>query len=221
MPIYKNLSTRKKSSEASTLPSTSKGDIVVHNGSTNVRLPVGGQNQILSIDFLESTALKWIDQVTPGQKVLTSSTGDISNSTVTPLQVSALNLAISPNIVYQFQYFICYRSATAATGIRFSLSGSGIMVWNCRWVDTSGATSTSPDQNQLTPSIMSSFSNRGAGASGTTTSVDTANADMFCIIEGIINSSIGSTLILSFNSETGGVNTTVKAGTSLVMTKIN
>lgn len=40
-------------------PTTIKGDIVVHNGTTNVRLAGGTNGQVLSADSLEATGLKW------------------------------------------------------------------------------------------------------------------------------------------------------------------
>ncbi len=40
-------------------PSTTKADIIVHNGTTNVRLPVGLNGQVLTADSSEVTGLKW------------------------------------------------------------------------------------------------------------------------------------------------------------------
>jgi hypothetical protein len=41
-------------------PTTTKGDLIVSNGSDNVRLPVGGTNgHVLTVDSAESTGVKW------------------------------------------------------------------------------------------------------------------------------------------------------------------
>jgi hypothetical protein len=40
---------------------TTKGDLITHNGTTDVRLPVGTSGQILSSNPLSSTGLSWID----------------------------------------------------------------------------------------------------------------------------------------------------------------
>ncbi len=44
---------------STSLPTTTKGDLVVHNGTTNVRLPVGSNTQVLTADSAQSTGVKW------------------------------------------------------------------------------------------------------------------------------------------------------------------
>ena len=44
---------------STSLPTTTKGDLVVHNGTTNVRLPVGSNTQVLTADSSTATGLKW------------------------------------------------------------------------------------------------------------------------------------------------------------------
>lgn len=41
------------------LPSTSKGDLIVNNGTTNVRLPVGSDTFLLTADSAQANGLKW------------------------------------------------------------------------------------------------------------------------------------------------------------------
>ena len=41
-------------------PTTTKGDIIVHNGTTNVRLPVGDDNQILIASSSSVNGLEWV-----------------------------------------------------------------------------------------------------------------------------------------------------------------
>lgn len=40
-------------------PTNTKGDIIVHNGTTQVRLPVGLNDQILTVSTVETTGIKW------------------------------------------------------------------------------------------------------------------------------------------------------------------
>jgi hypothetical protein len=41
-------------------PTTTKGDLIVSNGSDNVRLPVGADNYVLVADSAEATGIKWM-----------------------------------------------------------------------------------------------------------------------------------------------------------------
>ncbi len=45
--------------QVTSLPTTTKGDIIVHNGTTNVRLPVGTNGQILEADSAVASGVKW------------------------------------------------------------------------------------------------------------------------------------------------------------------
>ncbi len=42
-------------------PTTTKGDLIVHNGITQIRLPIGTNSQILKVNNLTSTGLEWVD----------------------------------------------------------------------------------------------------------------------------------------------------------------
>jgi hypothetical protein len=46
---------------AQSLPTTTKGDIIVHNGSTDIRVGVGTNNQVLTADSAEASGVKWAD----------------------------------------------------------------------------------------------------------------------------------------------------------------
>lgn len=47
------------SSTVAPLPLTTKGDIVVHNGTRPVRFPVGTNGQVMVADSTSSTGIKW------------------------------------------------------------------------------------------------------------------------------------------------------------------
>ena len=42
-------------------PTTTKGDLIVHNGTDNVRLPVGSNDQVLVADSTQAAGAKWAD----------------------------------------------------------------------------------------------------------------------------------------------------------------
>ena len=44
---------------AGSLPTTTKGDVIVHNGTTDVRLPIGTNDQVLTADSAQTEGLKW------------------------------------------------------------------------------------------------------------------------------------------------------------------
>lgn len=51
------------------LPTTTKGDLVVHNGTKNVRLPVGTDGQILTADSSSPTGLSYTDPTAIENKI--------------------------------------------------------------------------------------------------------------------------------------------------------
>lgn len=66
-------------------PSTTKGDVIVHDGTNDVRLAVGTNGQVLSADSAETSGVKWI---TPTNGTVTSVTGAapivVATGTTTP-----------------------------------------------------------------------------------------------------------------------------------------
>jgi len=55
-------------------PLTTKGDILIHNGTKQSRLPVGLSNQILSVNLSNPTGLEWVDNLaTTKPSILNSS----------------------------------------------------------------------------------------------------------------------------------------------------
>lgn len=47
-------------------PTTTKGDLVVHTGTGNVRLPIGTNGQVLTADSVDANGLKWAAAGAPG-----------------------------------------------------------------------------------------------------------------------------------------------------------
>ena len=77
-------------------PTTTKGDLIANNGSGNVRLGIGSNNQILVADSTQSTGIKW---------------SNVSSATITTSITSAST--ITPNINYS-QYNVTALATTAA-----------------------------------------------------------------------------------------------------------
>ncbi len=129
---------------------------------------------------------------------------------------------------WKFEYLINYQAAALSTGIRLSVNHTGTVttfVWQFRWVDViATASSAAPKQGisaLAAGQCLGAFPARGKSTTsiGTTLSVDTINADMLIIIEGLAIVTVSGNLELWHGSEVAA-NTTVKAGSSLILTKI-
>ncbi|OGS07029.1 MAG: hypothetical protein A2270_06295 [Elusimicrobia bacterium RIFOXYA12_FULL_51_18] len=147
-----------------------------------------------------------------------------SNNTTNLVAITGLDTTVGIG-TYVFQYFIRYQSSAATTGVKFAVDHTGevsTFIANRRWVDLSATASTNaPDQNAVIAAgeVMGSSAVRAKNtAMGVSLSVDTANADMLMIIEGLMIVTASGDLQLLHGSETA-VATTVKAGTSLILTK--
>lgn len=148
---------------------------------------------------------------------------DVSNSTTTPAKITGLDQTLQPG-VYAFQYFIRYQAAATTTGVRFSVNFSGTVtsfVANTRYVDNSALAATAAaDQDAVGAAAqvlggMSARTKSDAGW-GTTISVDTQDADMLMIVEGLMTVTVAGDIQLYHGSEVAAAST-VKAGTLLIL----
>lgn len=62
-------------------PTTTKGDLIVHNGTNNVRIGVGSNGQVLIADSTQATGIKWASPAAAGFSFL-SGTGGVAYSTI-------------------------------------------------------------------------------------------------------------------------------------------
>ncbi|MBV6514153.1 MAG: hypothetical protein FMNOHCHN_03743 [Ignavibacteriaceae bacterium] len=62
-------------------PTTTKGDLIVHNGTTNIRLPVGTNNHVLTADSAETSGVKWAALPSAGNLSVTSKTANYTATT--------------------------------------------------------------------------------------------------------------------------------------------
>lgn len=170
-------------------------------------------------------AVKGSSAVTTSPTTVRCLTADQSNSTTTPTEVTGLSLPVAAG-TYTFKYSIRYQSSATGTGVKYSVNHTGTVAffvyWN-RWVDTSATASTAAaDQDAVAAAgqVMGAMAGRAKSTSGlgTTISVDTANADMLLIVEGLMEVTVAGDLELWHGSETAAA-TTTKTGSSIVLTK--
>jgi hypothetical protein len=164
--------------------------------------------------------------ITTGSILVAKLASDAANSSTTPAEVAGLTVA-APAGTYLFEYFVIYQTAATGTGIKFSVNHSGTVtsfVANWHVVDnTATAATAAADQDAIaaTAQVYSAFAARAKSTAGwgTTISVDTANADMFAKVEGIMVVTADGNLQLYSGSAVAASNATVKAGSSLRLTR--
>lgn len=187
-----------------------------------VGLPLDGTEQFPIVQGATSEKITALEM---GLQRVRALSADQSNSTVTPTKVTGLDTTTGTG-TFIFRYYVRYQSSVTTTGVKFDVNHSGTVtsfVWQQRMVDVSATASTNAaDQDQIIAAggVMSAMASRAKGTAGrgTTLSVDTANADMLIIIEGLMVCTVSGDLQLYHGSETAA-STTVKAGTSLILTR--
>ena len=163
-------------------------------------------------------------QTSPTQRTLALS-ADQSNSTTTPTEVTALSLTTGIG-VFVFRYAVLYQAAATTTGIRLSVNHTGTVTAFVAWwygVDNTALAATGALDQDAVAATMQVFSVNAARAKstagwGTSISVDTANADMLAVIEGLVIVTVDGDLELWHGSEVAA-QSTVKAGSSLILTR--
>lgn len=78
-------------------PLTTKGDIIVHNGTNNVRLGVGSDGQVLTADSSQTNGVRWAVPTTGGANSISATAGQDLNGSGTPLPV-----VFGDNVEYRF-----------------------------------------------------------------------------------------------------------------------
>jgi hypothetical protein len=173
------------------------------------------------------TALGTIKTSNPNVEMYTKKLlADQSNSTVTLTEVAGLTIPCGVG-TWAAWYLIRYQAAALTTGVRFSVNHDGTVdsfLANRRFGAGTTASSDVPDQDLVAAGaqITSTFSARAKSALGwgTTVSVDTINADMLEEIIVLFNVTVAGNLELWHGSEVAAASTT-KAGSALILTKVN
>lgn len=149
---------------------------------------------------------------------------DQSNSTTTPTEVVGLTYPVGVG-VWNFQYTIIYQAAANTTGVRFSVNCDGTttaFVANVYYVDTNASIAGgNVDQDVTTTGLVGAFSARAPSVAGwgTTITQDTAAENCLMQITGQMVVSVAGNIELWHGSEVAA-ETTVKAGSGLILTKL-
>jgi hypothetical protein len=152
--------------------------------------------------------------------------GDQSNSTTTATEVTGLSVVTGTG-TFKFDYDIIYQSGATTTGVKFSVNHAGTVT---SFVANHHAVGANPlaadgildqDVNLTTGGLYNVQAQRAKSTAGigSTVSVDTANADMYWRIEGIVVVTVDGELELWHGSEVAAIST-VKAGSALELIRV-
>lgn len=156
----------------------------------------------------------------------TVAAADQQNTTTTAASKTDLEAASVAAGTYLIKYWVCFRSAATTTGIQMYLNFTGtttrlVSTWYTLTTGGTAATGIADQATTATAQMMEGKGQRASGvASGTIQGVDTANADQFAVIEGIMVVTASGMLQLMFSSEVGGSGVTIMTGTTLTLTKV-
>jgi hypothetical protein len=146
---------------------------------------------------------------------------DQSNSTTTMTEVTGLSVATGTG-TFKFDYDIVYQSGATTTGVKFAVNHAGtvtLFVVNMHGVSATTTASDGildQDVDLTTGGLYNVQAQRAKLTTRTNASisVDTANADMFYRIEGLLVCTVDGEIELWHGSEVAAIST-VKAGSSL------
>lgn len=150
---------------------------------------------------------------------------DATNSTLTPAAVSGLATTVAAG-TYLVKYWIVYRAAATTTGIEMYMQHTGTTsrlasTWYTLTTGGAAATGVGDQATTATAQMIEGKGQRASNvASGTTQGVDTANADQFAVMEGLMVVTASGTLNLMYRSEVSGSAVSIMSGTTLVLTKV-
>ena len=200
------------------------------NNTTNQLTLTGSLNITGSVDatiFTNTTKISGSASGAAGKYITTQFLGSDATNSTTTLATAMTTTGVGPGL-YQFKYVIRYQSAATTTGIGIAVDHTqtaNYFVSSFWFVSTGGTAATGvADQVSavLAGQMVEGKSERVKGTvTTTTTGVDTANADMLAVVEGLIDVTASGDLILEFRSEVAASQVVIKSGTSLILTKMS
>lgn len=191
-------------------PSTTKGDIIVHNGTDDVRLAVGSNNQVLVADSTTATGTKW---ALPSSLGLTKVATSLSNSSVVSGTGTLYTVAIPANTLstsnsVRVTLFnpvtvslsggttntvsATYGGQTIFSNVVHDTNTSGTYDFICSFIINANA-STSAQKTSLSSSKFTQFSGNGSltiESSITSTTTDSTTSQNLIISASVTNGSI-------------------------------
>lgn len=203
-------------------PATTKGDLITHNGTTNIRKAVGVDGQVLQADVASADGVRWRDLETVKRTTI-----DQANATNVAAKVTALDVTLGVG-TWAFKYLIRHQASLVTTGVAFSVNHTGTLtsfVSQLRFVDTnSNFLANAQKQGAGAATFVGGVGARVKSATanmGPTLSADVANADLFTIIEGLLVVTVSGTLELWSASEVPLATTTVMANSAVIFTQLD
>ena len=148
-----------------------------------------------------------------------------ANSTVTAASVTGLEQSLAAG-TYLVKVWMVYQSAATTTGAEFRLNYTGtssrvVATWYTLTTGGAATTGIADQATTLTAQMMEGKGQRANNtATGPTQGVDTANADQFAVLEGIVVATGSGTLQFMFNSEVASSAITMQIGTTMTVTKV-
>lgn len=169
---------------------------------------------------------KFLDLDIPKMTVVALASDAAANATATGVEITGLEVASLPVGKYLFKYWIRYLSSVTTTGVKFGVNFTGTQTAFAAWITwqesttagSTGAASGAAAGGRLKAGGSARALSTTAPNLGPSASVDVIDVDMFCVVEGIIIVTVAGNLELWHASETAN-STTVKAGSTLVLTK--
>jgi len=187
-------------------PTTTKGDLIVHNGTDNIRVAVGGTNgHVLTVDSAEASGVKWAaSSGGGGSSAVYNATSSDSTSSSTTL-ADLLTATVAATGTYGF----------FATGLcNGSVSGEGVTL------AINGPTASAINGNISLPTNAASSLTNGAVTAWDSKVIATLAAATPSwgrwTVSGRFVATATGTFAIRFAAETGGANSvTVSAGAIL------
>jgi hypothetical protein len=150
-----------------------------------------------------------------------------STTSTTPAAITDLSSSLTPG-TYLVKVWMVLQSTATGTGVGIHLNCSGGTVTTCAatWYSLTTATSTATGvMDQASAStVFQHMEGRAQRANNTSGApfggVDTANADQFAVLEGVVIVTATTTLQVMIASETAGTGVSARVGTSLTVSKV-
>ncbi len=221
--VYRNLKTlniRNKDASASV-----DVEIIMDVSGTDCSLFKGTLRAGDTLQYVEGVG--WYVTTTATARLRTARlASDDAKTSTTAAAVSGLSTATGIG-TFTFKYTIIHQAAATTTGFKASVNHTGTVVNLLADVYFVSATTTASDgvQDQdvalTTGGLFNVNAQRAKSTAGLGASVsaDTANADLLTLIEGIVVVTVDGNLELYWATEVAASASTVKAGSSLVLTK--
>lgn len=181
-----------------------------------------------SLEYIEGVGFFVVAASVPSGFTLKALASDYTNGAAGPVTTEVSGLTVTADVgAYFFRYALIYQTAATTTGLKLSVNHTGTVtefLYNWQVVDnTATAATAAADQDAVaaTGQVYSVFAARAKSTTGTgtTISVDTANADMFVIVEGVCVVTATGSLALWAGPEIASSTLTIKDGSSLFLLK--